>query len=57
MTYLVFIDTQNGGERHSVWSSHVDCKHQVDVLRGYGYRAWWEFVPAMLCVQNGHYFI
>ena len=57
MTYLVFIDTASGGKAHLVWNNHADCKHQVDVLRHSGYRAWWEFIPAVCHATNGLYLV
>ncbi len=57
MTYLVFIDTQSGEKTHSIWNNREDCKHQVDVLNGAGYLAWWEFIPAALNAPNGQYFV
>ncbi len=55
MTYIVFIDTQSGGKKHSIWTSHTDCKQQVEILRNHGYAAWWEFIPARAMVPNGYY--
>lgn len=46
MAYIVFIDTQSGRKKHSIWTSHTDCKQQVKILRNHGYKAWWEFIPA-----------
>jgi len=57
MTYLVFIDTGSGGKTHSIWNNREDCKHQVDVLNGAGYCAWWEFIPAALNAPNGQYLV
>jgi hypothetical protein len=57
MSYLVFIDTRSGGQKHSLWTSREECSHQVDVLREHGYSAWWEFIPARADVPNGHYFL
>jgi len=57
MTYLVFIETNDGEKRHSIWNNCTDCKHQVDVLKTHGYSAWWEFIPATLHMQNGYYFV
>lgn len=55
MTYTVFIETAEGGKKHSLWNNLPDCKDLTTALRGDGYSAWWEYAPAPLAVPNGTY--
>mgnify|MGYP005842880285 CR=1 FL=1 len=57
MSYFVFIYTGSGEKTYSIWNNREDCKHQVDVLNGIGYCAWWKIIPAALNPQNGQYLV
>ncbi len=56
MIYIAYVKTKDGQRKHSAWSNQNDCLKQVQILKGYGYSALWDSIPATLDVPNGHYF-
>lgn len=56
MIYIAYVKTRNGQRKHSAWNNQSDCLRQVQALKGHGYFALWDSIPATLNVPNGHYF-
>lgn len=54
--FIIFIQTQNGFEKHSAWTSLKKAEHQEDVLRENGYKN--IDIHEIDCnYENGHYFL
>ena len=52
--YIVIL---KNGVRHSAWSSMVEAKNQVAVLKDYGYKhIRIEFDETVVC-ESGHYYV